>query len=405
MSRTTILASAAVVALAACQADRVLQPSLSLADPNLYYLWPTGGGNHTCVHRRDVNTYPYTETHLCWGDDSRGQVGNGPTNPGGSSSVLSPVAVVNSRTFGPGEGGGAFTCTVENYTPYRSFCWGDNTYGQLGNNSLTSTTSPVQVSTTATFVRITTGDNHACGLTLEGLGYCWGRNDQGQLGTNSTANKLVPTPIYAGRVWAQLAAGGDFTCGQEMQSWKVYCWGSNAYGQLGTADRTRRLYPSKAAAGQWHSLATGGHFACAIALNVGSAACWGDNSDFEIGTNEGSLHFPSWTSPQPVEGGYLYMTATLAAGYNFVCGVRSATESPYCWGRGTEGQMGDGAFTTRKVPTLVPTTHRFGPLIAGTSHIVGVNRDGSVVTWGSNAYGQLGTGNTTTTGRPVVILR
>ena len=90
---------------------------------------------------------------------------------------------------------GGYTCALT--TTGQAYCWGLNNQGQLGNNSTTNSRIPVAVQMPAgvSFQSITAGSLHACALTTEGKAYCWGNNEYGQLGNNSTTNSSIPLAV------------------------------------------------------------------------------------------------------------------------------------------------------------------------------------------------------------------
>ena len=79
-------------------------------------------------------------------------------------------------------------------------CWGDNTYGQLGDDTNTQRTHAAAVSlntNSQTITHVSCGEHHTC-IILQGLGvslYCWGYNWPGQLGLGDYNNRLVPTSV------------------------------------------------------------------------------------------------------------------------------------------------------------------------------------------------------------------
>src|SRR5699024_9524799 len=75
-----------------------------------------------------------------------------------------------------------FTCAID--VDDGLYCWGDNTFGQLGNGKTEGRqTSPVAIGTGHAWRQVSTGGSHVCALSTTGKAYCWGRNLSGQLGT------------------------------------------------------------------------------------------------------------------------------------------------------------------------------------------------------------------------------
>jgi alpha-tubulin suppressor-like RCC1 family protein len=95
-------------------------------------------------------------------------------------------------------------------------------------------------------VRITAGQSHTCGLTAAFTAYCWGDNTFGQLGDGTTTDRLTPTAVGGGLTFAYLKAGDLSTCGVTTTG-VGYCWGDNEYGQLGNGGHTAALLPTKIA--------------------------------------------------------------------------------------------------------------------------------------------------------------
>jgi alpha-tubulin suppressor-like RCC1 family protein len=205
----------------------------------------SAGTTHACGITTDGVAY-------CWGSDSAGQLGNGAAT--GDQSRPRPVNLVglpaDIRWASLG-GGGTHTCGLT--TAGKLYCWGSDTRGELGNGSLPAAVSPSPVEIAAlpagiVFTSLTVGDSTACAVSSEGAAYCWGRNNDGRLGNGATANALSPVAVDlsampAGTKWAVFSAGGP-TCGLTTEA-KVYCFGSNSFGQIGkgTATPTNQLRP------------------------------------------------------------------------------------------------------------------------------------------------------------------
>ena len=130
-------------------------------------------------------------------------------------------------------------------TAGRAASWGDNQYGQLGNNSTAGSAVPVAVDTAGvlagkTVTAISTGSYHSCAVA-DGRVYCWGNNGYGQLGNNTTTDSSVPVAVntdgvLAGRTVIAISTGAYHSCA--VADGKAYCWGYNGDGQLGNNSTT-----------------------------------------------------------------------------------------------------------------------------------------------------------------------
>ena len=181
-----------------------------------------------------------------------------------------------------------------------AYCWGGNSAGALGDGTTTSELVPTPVAGGLTFAVVSPGWWHTCGLTTSGAAYCWGNDSNvGLLGDGKTTGvSLVPTPVAGDLTFTTLSAGPSETCGV-ITSGAAYCWGYNAFGQLGDGTHATRLVPT------------------------------------------------------PVVGGLTFtaVRAGVEAEAGHACGVTPGGAA-YCWG-GNLGAIGDGTTTDRLVPTLV----------------------------------------------------
>lgn len=140
----------------------------------------------------------------------------------------------------------------------KAYCWGENVAGQLGNNSTTDSKVPVAVNTTTTgnplsgktIVDVVSGIWHSCALTSEGKVACWGDNTYGQLGDGTNADKLVPTAVKeeSGKLLGATvtAIGGGANRGCAIANQKTYCWGYNLNGQIGDGTIVNTNVPTEA---------------------------------------------------------------------------------------------------------------------------------------------------------------
>jgi alpha-tubulin suppressor-like RCC1 family protein len=138
-----------------------------------------------------------------------------------------------------------------------AWCWGLNNKGQLGNNSTTDSSTPVQVvgaggvGTLTNVAEIAAGLQHSCAAKDDGTAWCWGLNDKGQLGNNSTTDSSTPVQVVgAGGVGVLdtiilVGAGNTHTCAAK-QTHTVWCWGLNNESQLGNNSTTDSSTPVQA---------------------------------------------------------------------------------------------------------------------------------------------------------------
>ncbi len=256
-----------------------------------------------------------------------------------------------------------------------------------------------------TLVRLSARGSHACALDQNGNAWCWGDNARGQLGLGVTdAGRSLPQPVAmpAGVTFASIVTGGSHSCALD-QNGTAWCWGGNDFGQTGTgALVTTVLLPTAVqmpVGVTFTSLYSGGNHVCALNA-IGTAWCWGDNQSGQIGGTE--LQNPARV-PLTVWMPVATTFTTMSLGMEHSCAVAASGRS-YCWGRGTEGQLGQGAYTSADIPTAVAqSTTLHVSIHAGTSHTCAIDTSGAAWCWGRNDFGQLGTGNYTSGNAPVAV--
>ncbi|MBI3148361.1 MAG: right-handed parallel beta-helix repeat-containing protein [Betaproteobacteria bacterium] len=345
------------------------------------------GHHHTCALTTGGGV-------KCWGNNSSGQLGDNsttqrltPVDVAGLSSGVSAIAAGSFHACALTSGGGVK-------------CWGSNGYGQLGDNTTTQRLAPVDVSgLTSGVSAISAGGSHTCALTSGGGVKCWGQNAYGQLGDNSTTGQLAPVDVsgLASGVSA-VAAGDPHTCALTSGG-GVKCWGGNAAGQLGDNSTTQRLTPVDVLglASGVGAIVAGYSHTCALTTG-GGVQCWGDNTHGQMGDN-GTLRrlIPSGVY------GLTSAVAMLAAGGKHSCALAGGAAK--CWGRNIFGQLGDNSTTDRLTPVDVSgLTTGVNVIAAGSHHTCAVTSGGEVKCWGRNAYGQLGDNSTTQRLMPVDVI-
>ncbi len=224
----------------------------------------------------------------CWGDNGNGQLGNG-TTVGASMPVevvgvfgATAVAAGRSRLTGTVPFGGDHTCAI--VVGGRVKCWGDNTFGQLGNGT-TGQVNPeaVDVIGVSGATTLASGARHTCVIVGGGAIKCWGNNSHGQLGNGTTSPASLTAVDVIGIASASaLAAGSEHTCAISVGG-GVKCWGANDKGQLGDGTTTDSSIAVNATGIHGATaLAAGNGHSCAIGVG-GAVKCWGANCYGQLG--------------------------------------------------------------------------------------------------------------------------
>jgi alpha-tubulin suppressor-like RCC1 family protein len=172
----------------------------------------------------------------CWGNNTYGQLGNGSTStPFGSAS---PVAVVGGHTFTDISVGRDYTCAIA--TDQAMWCWGDDEIGQLGDDAGAPgriVPEPVLVAGGHRWRAVDTGDSHACGVDVDGVAYCWGQDIFGELGLGTArVSSNVPAPVATSTWFVDVGVGTYNTCAVATTG-ELWCWGYPWYG--GVANGTK----------------------------------------------------------------------------------------------------------------------------------------------------------------------
>ncbi|MEQ9502904.1 MAG: hypothetical protein RIT81_38900 [Deltaproteobacteria bacterium] len=377
----------------------------------------------------------------CWGQSTAGQLGYGDRDtigddetPASKGDVPLGIDVVQVAA------GGTHTCILDAAGAVR--CWGENTFGQLGQGhrgtvgdrpgSLPSGAPDVDLGGRA--LEIVLGGWHTCARLDTGAVRCWGRNDAGQLGyghtmpvgdgTNGLTSPAIAGDVPLGGRAVALGAGASHTCAV-VENRGVLCWGDNSTGQLGyalavnvgdgnaTAPTPESAGPLGLSVSDVVAVVGGFGHTCARTTQ-GAVLCWGDARLGQLGS--GSTAQVGGASGRPISeasavrlGGM--NAAELSCFIDHTC-ARSPLGRVRCWGTGQFGQLGydavanvgDGVGDDPDRDVVLGSTYFVDQVATGARHScalmrVGASLANSVITcWGWGENGHLGYGNTQSIG-------
>lgn len=356
------------------------------------------GGSHTCVRRSDQEI-------RCFGYQLGGRLGNG---VGNGALVSTPVRIAGFTGRVDSISSGNYFDTTHNYghacartQDGGAWCWGSNYQSQLGDGSLYERNAPAPVSGFASGVAaVASGFAHSCLLTASGAVKCWGDNAYGQLGNNATPDSNLPQDVFgAASQISQISAGAHHSCARSGGG-GVRCWGRNEFGQLGDGTATNRRVAVDVAGllSGAAQVSAGGTHSCAV-TTAGAVLCWGNNTNGQLG--DGTV--TARTTPVAVSGLGSGVTA-VSAGDTHSC-AHLSSGAVKCWGGNGQGQLGDGSISNRLVPVDVIGLGAGSTLQidAGGNHSCALVSGGGMRCWGLNSDGQLGDSSQSNRAQPTPV--
>jgi alpha-tubulin suppressor-like RCC1 family protein len=329
-------------------------------------------------------------------------VGSSVSISGRKASITPTAALVNDTVYHINYPSGCFTNTSGDVsyvgtaytftaapTEYQLWVWGENDNGALGQNNVVKYSSPVQVAGTtwATSAMGYDGKHHLATKT-DGTLWAWGSGGPGQLGHNSRTDYSSPVQV-PGTTWNNVTAAEGYHSMATRTDGTLWVMGDNTQGQLGLNDANKRSSPTQIP-GTW---ATGdkkysaGMYSSAAIKADGTLWSWGYNKRGVLGTS--LAHGSYISSPTQIPG----TTWRYVSMGSDACLAVKTDNTLWAWGYGAWGNFGNnvgGNPATRSSPVQVPGTT--WAVLGGGSSVWNniIKTDGTLWSWGYNGKGRMG---------------
>ncbi|MGC9974320.1 MAG: hypothetical protein ABSC36_02865 [Gaiellaceae bacterium] len=391
--RRAIIAGRYRLRLSSDQNSVTLRFTVFAAEPVKGATGISAGGSSTCVLVADGGID-------CWGFNGDGELGNGTmTN---SSTPVAVYGIIGATSVNTG-----FKHTCALIGSGLVSCWGDNKLGELGNGTLTSSSTPVAVSALSGVVANSSGAAHTCAVLTDGAVYCWGDNEVGELGLG-VLNQLAPygisSPEQVSGVSNAVGVSAGFlhTC-VLISGGSIECWGYNEEGQVGngTVNAARphaEPFPVHVV-GLTNAIAiSAGNFHTCALIAGGTVKCWGYIVPSDFRPNE------LLNSPVPLQAAGIKHAIAISSGAVHTCAL-IAGGTVKCWGANQYGQLGNGKTQDSAKPVTVIGIRHVVSISSGGVHSCAVLVGGAVKCWGGNDQGELGTGTLTASSVPISVVQ
>lgn len=328
-----------------------------------------------------------------WGSNTYGQYGDGTI--GGQFSGAPVEVVPSAETFSDPDaaiGTDAFTLNIKaNGTLW---AWGNNANGCIGDGTVVSKSSPVQIGSLKTWRKVAAGEA-SLAIKSDGTLWAWGRNDRGQLGDGTVVNKSSPIQIGADSNWLMVSGKGSFVAAIKTDG-TLWSWGDGGFGRTGQNDTVSLSSPTQIGAlSDWSYVSAGVQGTLAIKTD-GTLWGWGRNIYGLLGNGA------EQSVSSPVQIGALGNWAKVSQGGAISAAIKT-DGTLWTWGYNSTGELGDGTVISKSSPIQVGALTTWNDVNATSQVISATKTDGTLWGWGNNANQAVGNYSSTDYSSPVQV--
>lgn len=282
------------------------------------------------------------------------------------------------------------------------WAWGTNTYGQLGDGTTISRSDPIQVGTSSNWSFVHAAQLTGYAINSSGQLWAWGYNGTGQLGNSTTISRSQPVQVGAEIYWRKVGGKAQHTLAiNDVGS--LFTWGYGDFGELGIGALTRRSSPIQINAGTSYIYATAGSGVSAVIRHDGYLFVCGANNSGQLGLGD-TVTRTTFTAPptlSPVNHVTVWSGTGIGIGGMFA--IETTNNRLMGWGSNSYRVLVDTAATSYSTPLALSTGWSKVEAAVYLNGVLGMKTDGTIWSWGNNAYGQLGNGTTADRSSPVQI--